>query len=109
MYRGTTPTLPIRIHGQDLTLAKIYLSVMDSRKNLIFTLTTPGDFTVTYDSETKINSGNIRLTQEQTLALSAGHCEAQVKYIFPDGTTGATPMREVGVKDAILKEVITYD
>lgn len=109
MYRGTTPTLPIRIHGIDLTQAKIFLSIRDARKNLIFTLTAPEDFTVSYDPENNVTKGEITLTQEQTLELSAGSCVAQVRFVFPDGGAGAVPERDINVRDVILKGVITYD
>lgn len=109
MYRGTTPTLPIRIHGIDLTQAKIFLSIWGEEKESIFTLTTPEDFTVDYDRENDETSGEITLTQEQTLALSAGSCQAQIRFVFPDGRAGATPPREIGVKDVFLKDVIAYD
>lgn len=109
MYRGTTPTLPIRIRKADLSLAKIFLSIRDAENNLAFTLTTPEDFTVDYDSEKDETSGEITLTQEQTLALGAGSCQAQIRFVFPDGRAGAVPPREIGVKDVFLKGVIKYD
>lgn len=109
MYRGTTPTLPIRILGVDLTNAKLFFSIRDGRKGQITTLTTPDDFTVTYDSENERTVGDVTLTQEQTLALSAGACEAQVRFVFPDGSAGATVIRQLGIQDVIMKDVIVYD
>ena len=109
MYRGTTPVLPIRIIGEDLTDAKLFFSIQDNRKGQVTTLTTPDDFTVTYDSEKDMTVGSIPLTQEQTLSLSAGVCEAQIRFIFPDGAAGATVKRQLGIQDVILKGVITYE
>lgn len=109
MYRGTTPTLPVQIRGVDLTDAKLFLSIRDGRKGQTTTLTTPDDFTVSYDSEKEMTVGEIALTQEQTLALSAGACEAQIRFVFPDGQAGATVIRQLGIQDVILKGVISYD
>lgn len=109
MYRGTTPTLPIRIHGIDLTQAKIFLSIRGEEEESTFTLTTPEDFTVTYDREEDMTSGEVTLTQEETLKIKPGSCKAQLRFVFPDGKAGATPDAVIGMKDVILKGVITYD
>ena len=52
MYRGTTPTLPIRIPGSDLTQARLFLTIQDGKdEKKQITLVSGEDFTVTYDSE----------------------------------------------------------
>ena len=109
MYRGTTPTLPIRIPGHDLTQAKLFLTFQDGRDSKTMTITTPDDFTVTYDAENQATVGNVTLTQEQTLMLNAGSCTAQIRFVFPDGSAGATVKRTITVSDVILKGVIEYD
>lgn len=109
MYRGTTPTLPIRIPGHNLTEAKLFLTFQDGRENRTMTMTTPEDFTVTYDAENQATVGNVTLTQEQTLMLNAGSCTAQIRFVFPDGSAGATVKRTITVSDVILKGVIEYE
>ena len=109
MYQGTTPTLPIRIIGADLTEAKLFLTIEDSRRSQQMTLTTPDDFQVDYDSETGNTVGYVTLTQEQTLALNAGSCQAQIQWVFPDGNAGATVKRTITISDVILKDVIRYE
>lgn len=109
MYRGTTPTLPIRIIGADLTEAKLFLTIEDCKRSQQMTLTTPDDFEVTYNSETKNTEGEVTLTQEQTLALNAGSCQAQIRWVFPDGSAGTTVKRTLTVSDVILKDVIHYE
>lgn len=109
MYRGTTPTLPIRIPGYDLTEAKLFLTFQDGRASKTMTVTTPDDFTVSYDSEAKATVGEITLSQEQTLMLNAGSCTAQIRFVFPDGSAGATVKRSITVSDVILKDVISYE
>lgn len=108
MYRGSTPTLPIEIEGADLTEAKLFLTI-ESRQGKQFTLTTPEDFTVTYDAETKSTCGEITLTQEQTLELKTGECLAQIRYVFPNGSADATTTARIGIEDVLLKGVIAYE
>lgn len=110
MYRGTTPTLPIRIAGADLTEAKLFLTIQDGKnEQKQITLETPVDFTVTYDAESGATVGDVTLSQEQTLFLSEGSCTAQVRFIFADGTAGTTLKRSLSVNDVLLKDVIAYD
>ena len=49
------------------------------------------------------------LTQEQTMSLKAGSCRAQVRWVFPDGSAGATKTQAITIEDVILKDVIVYD
>lgn len=105
MYQGTTPTVSLTFKDIDLTEAKIYLTILDGKKKS-FTFTSGDNFTVEYDGED--TTGTIRLTQEQTLALSPGKCTAQARFIFADGTSGATKEAGVFVNPVILKDVIAY-
>lgn len=106
MYRGTTPTLPIRVKGVDLTDCRIFLTFEGpTRKQL--TLECPRDFTVELDGEDTV--GEVELTQEQTLMLSAANHAVQIRWIESDGTAGATKIQQVSVKDVLLKGVIHYD
>lgn len=109
MIRGTTPTLPIRIIGADIHLAKVFLTMEDTRTGRQITLTAPGDFTVSWDAEAEATVGDVTLSQEQTLSMEAGSCIAQVRWVFPDGSAGATRRRQISVEDVIMKGVITYD
>lgn len=110
MYRGTTPTLPIRIPGADLTQARLFLTIQDGKdEKKQITLVSGEDFTVTYDSEKAATVGDITLTQEQTLMLSEGSCKSQIRFTFADGSTGCTQIRSLSVNDVLLKGVISYD
>lgn len=110
MYRGTTPTLPIRIAGVDLTQAKLFLTIQDGKvESKQITLETPTDFTVTYDSEKNVTEGDVTLTQEQTMMLNEGSCKAQIRFVFADGQAGTTLIRSLSVNDVLLKDVISYD
>lgn len=106
MYRGTTPTIPIRIKGIDLTDAKLFLTFESpTRKQL--TLESPRDFEVELDGEDTV--GYVGLTQEQTLMLSASNHAVQIRWVESDGTAGATKTQQINVKDVLLKGVIHYD
>ena len=107
MYQGTTPIIPLRFKGVDLTEAKIYLTLYDEKKKENTTYESGTDFTVTFDGQDSV--GTISLTQEQTLAMSAGAHIAQARWIYPDGTSGATVKKKVYVNDVLLKGVISYD
>lgn len=106
MYRGTTPTLPISIIGADLTEAKLYLTIRGPKGEEL-TFHAPGDFTVEKDGEDTV--GELKLTQEQTMMLSAGSCRAQIRWVTADGAAGATEETILSVRDVILKGVIRYD
>ena len=109
MYRGTTPTLPIRIPGTDLTQARLFLTIQDGKdEKKQITLVSGEDFTVTYDSEKEATVGDVTLTQEQTLMLSEGSCKSQIRFTFADGSTGCTQIRSLSVNDVLLKDVISY-
>ena len=110
MYRGTTPTLPIRIPGSDLTQARLFLTIQDGKdEQKQITLRSGDDFNVTWDSEEKATVGDVTLTQEQTMMLSEGSCKAQIRFVFADGEAGTTQTRTLSVNDVLLKELISYD
>ena len=106
MYQGTTPTIPLMFEKIDLSDAKIFLTFQDDLKKTTITFVSGVDFTVEYDGTD--TTGEIRLTQEQTLALSPGDCSVQARFIFPDGEAGITEISNVFVNPSIMKGVIGY-
>lgn len=109
MFRGSTPTLPIEIEGADLTEAKLFLTIENRAQRKQFTLTSPDNFTVTYDAEKNVTKGEVTLTQEQTLSLKAGPCLAQIRYVFQNGCADATTTTSIGIDDVLMKGVIAYE
>ena len=108
MYRGSTPTLPIRIPGKDLTEARLFLTIQDSKNGALHTFTSDDEnFTVSFDGEDTV--GEVTLTQEQTLAINAGNAQAQIRFVFENGKAGVTVKRPLCVNDVLLKDVISYD
>lgn len=107
MYQGTTPTIPLKFKSVDLSSAKIYLTIEDKHKTNQITFISGDDFTVEYDGTDTV--GTLRLTQEQTLKLTPGNCNVQARFVFPDGTSGATSEAGIFVNSVILKGVIKYE
>lgn len=106
MYRGTTPTIPIRVKGIDLTGARLFLTFESPTKKQL-TLECPGDFTVELDGEDTV--GYVELTQEQTLTFSPIDYYVQIRWIDSDGNANTTDVQKINVKDVLLKGVIHYD
>ena len=106
MYQGTTPVIPVRIKGVDLTEAKIYLTFRNKNESGDFTFVSGEDFAVEFDGEDTV--GEIALTQERTLSMAYGPHEVQARFVFEDGTSGATKRATTFVNNVILKDVIRY-
>lgn len=106
MYQGTTPTIPLTFKKIDLSEAKIYLTFQDEQKKKTLTFTSGEDFTVTFDGTD--TTGEIKLTQKQTLDMCQGNCTVQARFVFPDGNAGATEKTQLFVNPVILKDVISY-
>ena len=108
MYQGSTPTLPIRIPGKNLTEAKLFLTIKDSRNGNLQTITSDSEnLSVSFDGNDTV--GEVTLTQEQTLAISAGSASIQLRFVFPNGKAGVTQKKMLCVNDVLLKDVISYD
>lgn len=107
MYQGTTPTIPLTFKDIDLSNARIYLTIQDEKEKNQLTLVSGDDFTVEFDGHD--TTGEIVLTQEQTFQLHAGRGTAQARFIFPDGTAGATGKANITIDTTLLKGVIAYD
>lgn len=106
MYRGTTPTLPIRIMGVDVTESKIFVTIKDRKKKTLLTLESGENFTpVLEDGNTLCE---IELSQEQTLTFEVGECEIQARWVDENGKADATDTCVLCMKDVLLKDVIHY-
>lgn len=104
MIRGTTPDYILTIPGYDLTSASVYVTIAQGPRKLTLT----GDeITVTASgSDTEIT---FRLSQANTLYLSEGKAEIQVKWIDSEDTVMATEIASIDVRRALLKREIAYE
>lgn len=110
MYQGTTPTIPFTIKGIDLTQARVYITLLDLKKQETQTFDSSGEkVTVSYSAENDETTIQLTLTQEETLAISEGQITAQARWILANNKAGASDKASLTVHDVIYKEVITYD
>lgn len=102
MRRGTTTTHVINT-GIDLTSARVFITyVQGATKRLDIDNS---------DSRVTVSSENItiELTQEDTLAFVAGvPTQVQVRYIFSDGTAGASNPMTFNVDNVLKDGAIAY-
>ena len=103
MIQYTTPTLPLEVKGVDLTPYEVYVSIAQSRHELEL-----HDVEVTYDSESKVTTILVALTQEQTGSLRPGKAKVQVNWVDQVGKRNATTIREVDVLSNLLDRVVEY-
>ena len=101
MIRGTTPTIILTLNKVDLTsLKSVYVTFcqygkMITKKN--------GDEGVAITE----HSVSVSLTQEETLRLTPGTVEVQLRGLTKGGDAFATNVATVVVKEVLLEEVIT--
>lgn len=107
MYQGTTPTIPLRFEGINLAEAKVYVSLYDEKKKQLHVYESGRDFMVSQSGYDSITS--LALTQEETLGLGVGLCTIQGRWVFPDGSAGATKKVSIQVQSVLQKDVISYD
>lgn len=99
MYRGTTPTLKIKVKGADLSIFKnIYVTIRQ------------GNTEVTKESEKgqlriniETNVISMPLTQEDTLKFSRGHVDIQMRGITENNRAVASNIKMWSM-NRILKE-----
>ena len=110
MYQGTTPTLTFKVPGWDLTDKTVFVSIIDKNGKII--TKTIGSPDITYDDETQGEEYSLlicQLTQRETLCLTDGHAECQIRFIDSNGLAYATKKAPVTIEDVIYKVVIAHE
>lgn len=105
MRRGTTPTITITCIGETfddsdlfVTLEQGCLQITKSGEDVIKTVLQGGeDCTVA-----------IYLTQEETLMLTKGSAQIQIRWINNNGLANASPIKSIKVDPILLEGVIEY-
>ena len=100
--RGTTPPLEFEIEQTDLTGWTVYLTF---KTGSAIVTKTDEDLDIEYDPETASTIITCQLTQADTLALSTGTCEAQLRAV-KDGEAIATEVVTVQVTRILMEGVI---
>jgi hypothetical protein len=106
MYRGTTPTITLRIETE-LEFSKIkqvwftISTVAISNRTITKTIT---DLSLDADNKTI----SCTLTQEESLSLPEGNVEIQARILVDDGKAFATPISKLPV-EKILEGGVIYE
>lgn len=101
MYRGTTPTLEVKITGVEIAeLESVYITLKQYQKEV-----TKSTEDIMVDEIS--NTLYIPLSQEDTLTLSRGYVYVQMRAVTKDGLAVASDVK-MTIMEEILKEgVIT--
>ena len=101
MTIGITPTITLNLDSINLTeLKSIYITFRQS--DCLITKNNEDEGVIVSE-----HTVTVTLSQEETLKLTPGIVEMQLKGLAKDGTVFATNIRRIDVNEALLKEVIT--
>ena len=103
MIRGTTPDFLLTVNA-DLVDKAVFVTISQPRTRLTLT---GDDLGIASDGTNSVIQ--IRLTQKQTLALSVGKADIQVRFIDENGIARATEIKTLDVTRVLLERVIHYD
>ena len=107
MYQGTTPSIPIRFEGINLMEAKVIISLYDEQKKIRYDYESGKDFMIHTEGDDSVTE--LSMTQDQTLNLGTGLISIQARYIYSNGSCGATQRASIQMQSVLNKEVISYD
>lgn len=107
MVQGTTPLIELTVN-QDITECTVYVSFKDVTTSTVTTYSNDDDEFVSMESMYGDTTILIQLTQEETLALSVGQIDIQVRFIDSEGVAGITNIRRVTNLEALYTSVIDY-
>ena len=111
MYQGTTPTIPFRVPGRDLTETTVFVTIRDYKRCNEITKS-GSELIVTYNDEVEGEEYSLvlcPLTQDETLRLSQGEAVCQIRFIDSQGQAYATKKATINVSDVLYKEVIEHE
>lgn len=105
--QGTTPVLEITALDERVADATVYVTIGQGDVKLTKTNrgNDPSVIVENLEADTKIT---VFLSQADTLILRPGAGKVQVRWVFEDGTAGASEMGYVEVGETMHKGVISY-
>ncbi len=104
MRRGTTPLVSLVVYGHDLTGCAIYATL---KQGTTLITKTGEDLTVEVSGEdTAVTFG---MTQQETLRLTRGRADVQIRWINSEGVALATNIAEIQIDEILLQGVIAYE
>ena len=102
--RGTTPDYVLTLDGVDLTGKTVYVTIKQTGTN---ELTLTGErLTVATDEHGSAIA--FSLTQQDTLNMSVGQADVQVKFIDANGHVESSDTATIRIGRALLERVIEY-
>lgn len=104
MIKGTTPTFLITVTGGTMEGATPFATLRQGKHEL----TKSGEELVKERGEDYCALA-VSLTQDETLQFERGKAELQVRWVYEDGTAGATGIQAVAVKPILKQEVIAHE
>lgn len=103
MRRGTTPTITIRVRGEDFEGSTLYVTLEQGALEL----TKSGSDVLVTPTETG-STVAIFLTQEETLMFAKGTARIQIRWINSSGIADASPIKNIEVNPILLEGVIVW-
>lgn len=103
MRRGTTPTITIRVKGEDFDGSMLYVTLEQGA----IQLTKTGSDVLVTPTETG-STVAIFLTQEETLMFTKGTARIQIRWINSSGIADASPIKNIEVNPILLEGVIVW-
>lgn len=103
MIRGTTPEYVLTIDGYDLSDKTVYVTI--SQRGTRLTKTGDDLRVVADDTGSTIV---FLLTQSDTLRLTEGQADIQIRFIDSQGTAYATDIAQITVGRILFERVIKY-
>lgn len=103
MRRGTTPTITIRVIGEDFDGSTLYVTLEQGALEL----TKSGSDVLVTPTETG-STVAIFLTQEETLMFTKGTARIQIRWINSSGVADASPIKNIEVNPILLEGVIVW-
>lgn len=107
MIRGTTPSLKISLDYKRTDLAVVWITIsQDGRPIINKDLDDEGVEIIDTEDGSQIT---LTLTQEDTLALTTGPAELQVRALMVDDTAAASNIARLSVTRILRDGVITLE
>lgn len=103
MRRGTTPTITIRVIGEDFADSTMYVTLEQGCTEMT---KTGNDVIVTPTEEGSTVA--LFLTQEETLRFTKGTARIQIRWINESGIAQASPIKTIDVSPILMDGVIEY-
>lgn len=101
MFRGTTPTLEIKLTGIEVAeLESVYITLKQYQKEV-----TKSTEDITIDEMR--NTLYVSLSQEDTLTLSRGYVYVQMRAVTKDGLAVASDVKMTTMEEILKEGVIT--